>query len=90
MKIRDIVHNRSSGTAPPDAVYVGRGSPFGNPFILGKDGNRDEVCDKFTTHIASRPKLIKLVKEKLKGKHLVCFCAPARCHAITLAKIANV
>ncbi len=27
-------------------VYIGRGSKWGNPFHIGKDGNRKEVIDK--------------------------------------------
>jgi hypothetical protein len=29
------------------------------------------------------------VKKELRGKHLVCFCAPKACHADTLLRIAN-
>ena len=32
---------------PSTAVYIGRGSPWGNPFVIGKDGDRDTVCDKY-------------------------------------------
>lgn len=28
-------------------VYIGRGSPFGNAYVLGMDGDRDEVVRKF-------------------------------------------
>ncbi len=75
--------------APSDAVYIGRGSPFGNPFVIGKDGNRDEVCDKFERSIAHKPALIARIKRELRGKNLVCFCAPQRCHGETLLRIAN-
>lgn len=27
--------------------YVGRGNPLGNPFVIGKDGTRDEVIEKY-------------------------------------------
>lgn len=58
-----------------NSVYIGRGSPWGNPFKIGINGNRDEVCDKFGAHI-----LPILDIEPLRGKNLVCFCAPLRCH----------
>lgn len=83
------VYNKYHKNAPIDAVYVGRGTPFGNPFIIGKDGDRDEVCDKFEEMIHQNENLKKLVKQKLKGKNLICFCSPKRCHADTLLKIAN-
>ena len=33
---------------PPGAVYIGRGrgGSWGNPFEIGKDGDRDEVVAK--------------------------------------------
>ena len=83
------VHNKKDRTAPPDAVYVGRGSLFGNPFVLGRDGNRDEVCDKYEEYVRSNPRLVKAIKKELKGKDLVCFCAPERCHADFLLRVAN-
>ena len=69
------VHNKRCGTAPPDAVYIGRGSPWGNPFIIGRDGTRDEVCDRFEREV-----LPSLDLGPLRGRELVCWCKPARCH----------
>ena len=83
------VHNKYHNTAPPDAVYIGRGSPYGNPFVIGKDGDRDAVCDKYETMLRNSPALLRLVKRELKGKDVVCFCAPKRCHGDALLRIAN-
>lgn len=83
------VHNKYKNTAPKDAVYIGRGSPFGNPFVIGKDGSRDDVCNKFERMLSNNPSLLALVKAELKGKDLVCFCKPHRCHGDTLLQIAN-
>lgn len=83
------VHNKHHNTAPEDAVYIGRGSSFGNPFIIGQHGDRDEVCDKFEVFLLANPDLTKKVKRELKGKDLVCFCAPKRCHGDILLKVAN-
>ena len=83
------VHNKYHQTAPPDAIYIGRGSMFGNPYIIGVNGNRNEVCDKFEKMILKNKKLIKQIKNKLKGKDLVCYCAPKRCHGDFLVKLAN-
>jgi hypothetical protein len=69
------VHNKHHRTAPADAVYIGRGSPWGNPWVIGKDGDRDAVCDRF-----ERDTLPGLDLEPLRGKDLVCYCKPARCH----------
>lgn len=83
------VHNKYHQTAGPDAVYIGRGSPYGNPFVIGKDGDRDEVCDKYEAMLLASPQLLATVRNNLKGKDLVCFCAPKRCHGDTLLRIAN-
>jgi len=83
------VHNRYHRTAGPNAVYIGRGSPYGNPFVIGKDGDRDEVCDKYEQYLLSNPQLMQVVKTNLKGRDVVCFCAPKRCHGDTLVRLAN-
>ena len=83
------VHNKYHNTAPKNAVYIGRGSPWGNPFIIGKDGTRDEVCDKFEDMLRQNPDCIESIKSSLRGKDLVCFCKPQRCHGDILLKIAN-
>ncbi len=69
---------------PSGAVYIGRGSPYGNPFVVGRDGNRDEVCDKFEDIV-----LPTLDVSALRGKDLVCFCAPRRCHGDSILRKAN-
>lgn len=83
------VHNKHHKTAPPEAVYIGRGSPFGNPFVIGKDGSRDDVCDKFEAYLMGREDLLEKVKIELAGKDLICFCKPKRCHGDTILKVAN-
>jgi hypothetical protein len=83
------VHNKYKNTAPQGAVYIGRGSPFGNPFVIGKDGSRDDVCDKFEDMVKRSPNIIGRIKADLKGKDLICFCKPQRCHGDFLLQIAN-
>lgn len=68
------------------AVRVDRGSAFGNPFILGSDGDRDAVCDAYADHyVPLKPSILKLIPS-LKGKVLICHCYPERCHAESLIK----
>ncbi len=33
----------------PFDLYAGRPTVFGNPWVLGPDGTRDEVCDRYDT-----------------------------------------
>lgn len=66
------------------AVRVDRGSLFGNPFVLGADGDRDAVCDAYANHyLPHKPSIISAMPS-LKGKVLICHCYPARCHAESL------
>jgi hypothetical protein len=67
-------------------IYIGRGSIWGNPFIIGKDGTREEVIQKYESYIKSRPDLLKQLP-KLKGKRLGCFCKPKTCHGDILVKL---
>ncbi len=85
------VHNKHHNTAPPDAIYIGRGSPYGNNFIIGqphpytdKPMTRDDVCDLYEQYT-----LPHIDTSKLTGKDLVCYCKPKRCHGDSLLKAAN-
>ena len=73
----------------PFDVYIGRPSKWGNPFAIGKDGNRQEVIEKYREWIQSRPDLLAAVVPELKGKVLGCWCAPAACHGDVLTILAN-
>lgn len=83
------VYNKHHKDAPADAVYVGRPSKWGNPFVIGKDGTRVQVIKKYRDWIETRGILQAEVKKELQGKDLVCWCTPAKCHADILLEIAN-
>ena len=67
--------------APAEAGYVGRGSAWGNPFKIGVDGDRAEVIAKFKAYAEAKYKEDPTWLYALRGKDLVCFCAPLPCHA---------
>lgn len=69
------IYNVGKETYPRNAVYCGRGSPWGNKFRIGIDGDRDECCDKFELEV-----LPTLDVESLRGHDLLCHCVPLRCH----------
>lgn len=78
------VYNKHHGNTPKSAIYVGRGSPWGNPFVMTSNSMRDVVCDRFECEI-----LPGLDLTALRNKDLVCYCAPRRCHADALLREAN-
>lgn len=69
-------------------TYVGRPSKWGNPFQIGKHGNREEVIFKYMDWFITQNHLIDQIIE-LKGLDLVCWCAPHACHADFLVELAN-
>ncbi len=80
-----VVHCKKS----PYDIYIGRPSKWGNKFIIGKDGTRNEVISKYETWIKTQPDLMAALPE-LKGKVLGCWCNPLKCHGDILIKLANV
>jgi hypothetical protein len=78
------VWNKHTEEPPADAVYCGRPSRWGNPFVVGRDGTRNEVCDRFEREVLPR-----LNVTVLRGRDLVCWCAPLRCHCDAILKKAN-
>jgi len=66
------------------AVRVDRGTLFGNPFVLGADGDRDAVCDAYANHYLPHKPSIQKALPTLTGKVLICHCYPERCHAESL------
>ncbi|MFC5342897.1 DUF4326 domain-containing protein (plasmid) [Brevundimonas staleyi] len=71
-----------------DAIYVGRGSKWGNPFRIGVDGDRATVIAKHERWLRGQHALLRALGE-LRGKDLACFCAPEACHADLLLRLAN-
>ena len=75
------------GSAPADAVYIGRGSAWGNPFVIGKHGDRAEVIAKFRAHASAYLQANPNWLVPLQEKDLVCFCAPLACHGDVLIQM---
>ncbi len=71
------------------AVRIDRKTKWGNPFVIGKHGTREEVIAKYEAWLRSKPDLMLAVKLELAGKDLLCWCAPLPCHGDVLLRIAN-
>jgi len=64
-------------------IRIDRLSVFGNPFKIGKDGNRKEVIEKYKKYFYKRIKTdirFRWAVENLKGCILACWCSPLPCH----------
>lgn len=82
-------YNKHHADAPADAIYIGRGGPWGNPFAIGPGETRESVIAKHRAWLLDRPDEVRRVRNALAGRSLVCFCYPKACHGDTLIEIAN-
>lgn len=84
------VLNKKRDLMPPgESIYIGRPTVWGNPYVIGPDGTREEVIEKYRQYFYSNPELMELARTELRGKDLVCFCAPEACHGDVLLAWAN-
>lgn len=87
------------GVVSSNQVYVGRPSVLGNPFVLGKDGDRETVVRKYkswleeqwATNKEVQKELVRLARKEKAGEELdlVCWCAakPRRPYALSAEKL---
>jgi hypothetical protein len=73
-------------------VYIGRGSPWGNPFAISReeDGpDRADVIQRYREYfhekVASDKSFAQAV-QGLRGLRLACFCKPDACHGDVIAE----
>lgn len=86
------VANRRSIHRLPGDVYIGRPGPWGNPFSIGRDGSRAEVIEKYRRWITGPDRVAAALRANLRllrGRRLVCWCAPLPCHGDVLAELAD-
>ena len=84
---------RQAQTPGPNDVYIGRpnasygltGSQWANPFLIdttvGQD--REAVVLLYQEWLPTQPHLMAALEE-LRGKRLLCWCAPDLCHGDVL------
>lgn len=79
-----------------DCVYVGRPSKWGNRYTHSFEGTlaevqvptREDAVRAYERWILEQPQLLADLHE-LRGKDLVCWCAPKPCHGDVLLRLAN-
>jgi len=72
----------------PYDILIDRTGPLGNPFVIGRDGTREEVIAKHKQWLFNQPVFVSLLRH-LKGKTLGCWCAPLPCHGDIYAFLAD-
>ena len=86
-----VIHIKNK-TGSLNEVYIGRGGPFGNPFVLRKGESRGSTLAQYREYLEGRIAGDSKFKEsvrKLHGMTLVCFCKPLPCHGDILAEVAD-
>lgn len=83
MAVAEVLNKKNSSLG----IYIGRPSKWGNPFKMSNEKERTLVIEQFEEYLYSSG-LIKDIGE-LKGKDLVCWCAPKACHGDVLLRLAN-
>jgi Domain of unknown function (DUF4326) len=70
-------------------VYVGRPTPFGNPYSV-RGWGRQGAFTAYRLLMVAPQADIALIRRELKGKNLCCWCPLDQpCHADILLEIAN-
>ena len=83
-------------------VNIMRGTPLGNPFVIGQDGTREEVINKYKDWLYEQLKLDNVpVIQALEGIAalvldntgepvcLECCCSPKACHGNVIVELVH-
>lgn len=97
--IKQVIHDLNFSRLPDDrrqptvgrvnncTVRIDRQTKWGNPFVIGKDGTREEVIQKYAAYIWNS-ELINDLPE-LYHQRLGCHCAPDLCHGQVLRALCH-
>ena len=73
-------------------VYIGRGSMWGNPFVVRRESERMSAIQNYKKYLIEkidRGEITLAHLYALKGQRLGCFCQPKPCHGEVIADIVN-
>lgn len=74
---------------PPNTVKVARPTRWGNPFVVGVDGDASACVESYRMMIENNRDYQLEVQRVLRGKNLACWCEKSPCHAEILIEWAN-
>ncbi|QJT71409.1 hypothetical protein GR28A_00121 [Vibrio phage vB_VcorM_GR28A] len=92
------VVNLKKTPAGPRGVFVGRGSPLGNPFPARVKADRQKVIARYKNWLLRKyeegdssihkelEKLVRMAKEP-EGVQLRCYCKPLDCHGDVIKEL---
>lgn len=89
-----IQRKRTKGwKMPPNTVYVGRPTKWGNPYVMYNEGQRACAIASHRDWILANQKnseRFRMPIAELRGKNLACWCPLDKpCHADVLLEMAN-
>jgi len=80
----------------PIVIVDRRNKKYGNPFIVGVDGDQKQCVLQFKVAAYNTPDFLSEVRRELRDKNLACWCKiwdekglRVPCHADVLLKLAN-
>ena len=79
------------GAVARGAVRIDRRTAWGNPFVVGRDGTRDEVIARYRIELWRQIRSGEIALADLAAIaecDYACWCAPRRCHGEVLARAA--
>lgn len=101
---RRVRRSRAKGSRlPENTVCVDRSTKWGNPFVVGEHGTREECVNLYRKLLAGYvcitggpdPNLqmayramVVAYRHELRGKNLACWCSAGPCHADVLLEVA--
>lgn len=59
---------------PENAVYVGRPSCWGNPYVVTPGLTAEEAVQRYRKEVTMRAGTIARIRDNLRGKNLACWC----------------
>ena len=74
-----------------DVVRIDRRTRWGNPFLIGRHGSREEVIERYRAWLWGKLRKGEIQVAELaalNGKTLACHCHPLPCHGDVLVKAA--
>jgi len=88
------VLNKYKDPIPEGAVWIMRPGFWGNPFSIGRDGDRETVLAKYRRWLdrmlqsEKREVFLEALKKLATASALICCCKPKDCHGdILVAKM---